>query len=124
MSHQAFVDFYQTYLAGPNGADAVARLKAANGKDEYCAVAVEIGRAAGYEFTADEVHAVMTASKAKAEQGSGELSEEQLEGAVGGAIGMTQPTLGTVSIRSLGTGGSLGGLDKGINVQSTLMCQW
>lgn len=120
MYEKAFVEFYETYLPSPAGADVVSKLEATKDKDEYCAVAVEAGRTAGYEFMRDEVLTVMKASEAKMKKAlaaaSGELSEEQLDTAVGGAMmtgysPLTVNLLGPLHIRSSSPFGGASGHD-------------
>jgi hypothetical protein len=118
MSQKAFVEFYQTYLPGPKGKAVVSKLKAVKEESEYCTIAVEAGRAAGYDFTADEVRTVMKTSEAKRKQASGELSEKQLETAVGGAMAPLTVELGaSLTDSALPMPGPDGRY-------STVMCPW
>ena len=129
MSQKSFVEFYETYLPSEKGKDSVAKLKGVKDEAQYCAIAVEAGRAAGFDFTPDDVLKVMKQSEAK-KQASGELSEDQLEGAVGGAIYMSPtPTVNLGSSLSIGTlpsaSPTLAGLKPGgIEQQTTVMCPW
>ncbi|MSR13211.1 MAG: hypothetical protein EXR86_01315 [Gammaproteobacteria bacterium] len=122
MSHQAFVDFYTKYLDSAAGEQSRAKLEGIKDHTLFCAKMVELGNAAGFKFIADEVKSVMEASEAKAAKAlakaSGELSEDQLEGVVGGAGRATSIPL--VNIRPV-----VGGLkvDPG-KVGSTVMCPW
>jgi hypothetical protein len=127
MSQKSFVEFYETYLPGTKGADAVSKLKAAKDEKEYSTLAVQAGKAAGYDFTADEVVAVMKTSEAKKKQASGELSEDQLEAAVGGATSpasqLTVNLGGSLNIQGLAaTSPKIPNLDLGS--YSTVMCPW
>ncbi|MEO8304976.1 MAG: hypothetical protein ABI724_12725 [Betaproteobacteria bacterium] len=86
MSQKAYVDFHETYLPSSAGADLVAKLKATKSDEEYDAIVLKAGNAAGFDFTADEAKAVMKNSQATLERegAAGELSERQLDATVGG----------------------------------------
>lgn len=124
MSHNAFVDFYTKYLDSPAGEKARAKLDGIKDQAKFCAKMVEAGTAAGFKFTADEVQSVMQASEAKAAkalaQASGELSEDQLEGVVGGAgISASIPMVMIGSPLSIDKFKLPGGA-----AQNTVMCPW
>jgi len=124
MSQKSFVEFYETYLPGPKGADALSKLKATKDEKEYVSAAVQAGKAAGYDFSPDDVLSVMKGSEAKKKQASGELSDAQLAGAVGGAAlpeaGMTV-NIGSLAVRQLSP--SIGKIDPGA-IGNTVMCPW
>ena len=90
MSHQAFVDFYCGFIDSPAGEAARDELGAICDRQSFAARMVALGASAGFEFTAEEVIAVMDASHARAMKllaaANGELDEAQLEGVVGGAF--------------------------------------
>ena len=124
MSHQAFVDFYTKYLDSAAGDIARKSFDGLTDQNAICAKMVELGSAAGFTFSADEVRAVMQASEAKAAEAlakaSGELSEDQLEGVVGGAgliASVPLVQIGTMSPSNLK-------LPGGAASFSTVMCPW
>ena len=124
MSQKAYVEFYEKFLPSPAGASVVSKLKAVKTEDEYTAIALEAGHAAGYEFTADDARAVMKNSEAKRQaSGGGELSQEQLDNAVGGALSsQSVVNLGaSLKIGTLATGAKT---DLSRSTYSTVMCPW
>ncbi|MEO8304975.1 MAG: hypothetical protein ABI724_12720 [Betaproteobacteria bacterium] len=123
MSQKAYVDFYETYLPSPAGADVVAKLKATKSEEEYGAIALKAGNAAGFDFTLDEAKAVMKNSQAKLERdgAAGELSEKQLDSAVGGATYSSSALVVNI-------GGSFASTSLAAKIgskqMSTVMCPW
>jgi hypothetical protein len=113
MSQQSFVKYHEDFLNQPANADLMAALDATKA-DEFCQIAVEQGKANGFEFTSDDVKAVMIATENQVlgrstsvpsvsirslssikrlkaqpyegELGEGELSDEQLESVAGGLL--------------------------------------
>ena len=123
MSQKSFVEFYETYLPGPKGADTVSKLKGAKDEKDYSDIAVQAGKAAGYDFTSEDIRSVMASSVEKKKQASGELTESQLAGAVGGAgppaTGLTVD-IGNIAVRPLNPAAAK--IDLGSI--STVMCPW
>jgi uncharacterized protein YyaL (SSP411 family) len=106
MSQQKFVEYHEDFLNQPSNADLMAALDATKA-EEFCQTAVEQGKANGFEFTSDDVKAVMIATekqvlgrstsvpsvsirslssieRLKAQPYEEELSDEQLESVAGG----------------------------------------
>jgi predicted ribosomally synthesized peptide with nif11-like leader len=109
MSKQAAVDFVTKTAEDPALKEKV-RSKGASYSDERLANAVAVGNAAGFEFTADEFRAVMSAAK-DAEQ-EGELTEDDLAGVVGGAAWYAEVWAVITDLMN-GTGGA--GIAEGEN---------
>lgn len=122
MSHQTFVEFYEKHLNSPEGEALRAKIDAVKDADEFCATVVESGRAAGYDFSDDDVRQVMKASEAQMAkalaEASGELEDEQLESVAGG-MSLTSSSIPTVKISTLPTY-----LDSGSLEVRTVMCPW
>lgn len=129
MSHQAFIKFYSEYLDSAAGEAARKQFDGIKDKQAFAAKMAQVGAASGFQFSADEVLSVMDASEAKAAKAlaaaSGELSDEQLAGVVGGASSFQG--IPTVNISPSATLtydlGSLK-LPGGAANMSTVMCPW
>lgn len=121
MSQQAFADFYEKHLNSPEGEAMRAKIDGAKDADEFCATVVETGKAAGFDFSDDDVRQVMKASEAQMAkalaEASGELADDQLESVAGGASFST--SIPTVSIKTLPSY-----LDAGRLEYRTVMCPW
>jgi len=106
MSYQAFVDFYEKHLNSPAGEALRARIDAVKDGEEFCATVAEAGRAAGFDFSDEDVRQVMRASEEQLArtlvEASGELTDEQLDDVAGGATLYTS-SIPTVSISTLPT---------------------
>ena len=53
MSHQAFVDFYESFLNNPQAEALRTRLDAINDANEFCASMAAAGAENGFDFTAE-----------------------------------------------------------------------
>ena len=127
MSQQAFVDFYGTYLDSAAGEAARKQLDGIADKQSFAAKMVAVGANSGFQFTTDEVLAIMEASEAKAAKAlaaaSGELNEEQLEGVVGGATSFAAvPTVNIGSSLSVKLNTANLQIPNGAANMSTVMC--
>ncbi len=122
MSQKDFVKFYDKHLNSPEGAKLRAKIDGAKDAEAFCAAAVEGGKSAGFDFTADDVREVMKASEAQMAkemaQASGELSEDQLKSVAGGTNYLST-SIPRVNIRTMPSY-----LDKGQLEVSTVMCPW
>ncbi|MBI4694503.1 MAG: hypothetical protein HY749_10825 [Gammaproteobacteria bacterium] len=130
MSQQAFIDFYTKYLDSAAGEAARKQIDGITDKSSFAAKMVAVGAASGFQFTSEEVLAIMEASEAKAAKAlaaaSGELNEDQLEGVVGGATsfaGVPTVTIGSNTTWKLTSTGGLQ-LPGGTANMSTVMCPW
>src|SRR5262245_59253207 len=96
METKGFYEFAQLIKDNPA---VKSELKALDGKkyEEYCAAFVAIGTKHGYTFDVDEVEEALDEALAEKTLTSGELTDEQLESAAGGA----------------GKGGAIGGIIEG-----------
>jgi hypothetical protein len=106
MSQQSFIKYHEDFLTQPANSDLMAALDATEA-EEFSQIAVEQGKANGFEFTIDDVNAVMVATEKqvlglstsvpvvnirslssiegiKARPSQGELSDEQLASVAGG----------------------------------------
>ncbi|AFZ26491.1 hypothetical protein Cylst_4402 [Cylindrospermum stagnale PCC 7417] len=109
MSQQSFVEYHENFLTQPANA-ALRQALDATEADEFGQLAVEQGKANGFDFTLDDVKAVMVSTERKvlglstsapsvnirslnsvngikARPTNRELSEQELESVAGGAIG-------------------------------------
>jgi hypothetical protein len=121
MSQESYIDFYENYLKSSDGQALQAKLNSVKDGDEFLAVATEGGKAAGFDFTKDEVREVMRAAEARmakeaAEAQGEELSDEQLENVAGGAYSLSSSSLKISTMPSY--------LDSGKLEYSTVMCPW
>jgi len=121
MSKESYIDFYENYLNSSDGEALQTKLNGVKDGDEFLAVATEGGKAAGFDFTKDEVREVMRAAEARmakdaAEAQGEELSDEQLENVAGGAFSLSSTSLKISKMPSY--------LDSGKLQYSTVMCPW
>ena len=132
MSQQAFVDFYGTYLDSAAGEAARKQLDGITDKQSFAAKMVAVGANSGFQFTTDEVLAIMEASEAKAAKAlaaaNGELNEEELDNVVGGAGAINATSTVVIGTTDLGLHKPFNpaGLQipGGAANMSTVMCPW
>ena len=97
MATKDFVQFYNEYL--PKNPAIKKELDEAADQIVFRDAAVAHGKKAGFDFTGEDVNQVMKASNHAAR--GGELSENALEGVVGGAGTLTTtPTVQITSVKS------------------------
>lgn len=119
MSQDAFVDFYENYLNSDQGKADRKVLLDADSEDKFCQAAATRGKAAGFDFSEDEVRSIMKASAQAA--ADGELGDEQLEQVAGGA----SYAIRKVQIGNIGRFGGGVKIDPGkLGSISTVMCPW
>ncbi len=125
MSYQAFVDFYENYLNSPEGEALKEKIEAVQDGGEFCTTVAELGQAAGFDFSDEDVRQVMKASEMEAAkalaEASGELSDEQLDEVAGGASLNTKSStdVPTVNISTSPTN-----YDVSSYSMRTAMCPW
>lgn len=98
MSHESFAEFFGSVLESPEGESVRRELEGITDQRGFVERLVALGMASGYQFTTEQVVAVLQASAAAAARAigkaSGELDEEQLSGVVGGLLAnVTIPTV-------------------------------
>jgi hypothetical protein len=119
MSQEAFVNFYENYLNSDKGKADRQALLDADSEDTFCEVASTRGKAAGFDFSEDEVRSIMRASAQAA--ADGELGDDQLEQVAGGASYAVRK----VQIGNIGRFGGGVKIDPGkMGSISTVMCPW
>ena len=124
MSIEAYVDFYENHVNGPDGEALRNQLAEAQSGEAFLELVTEAGKGAGFDFTQDEARDVMRASEAQmakevAEASGEELSDEDLE-AVAGGVSFGSASIARVNIRTL----SPPSFGAGKFQYSTVMCPW
>lgn len=117
MSTANFIKFYAEHL--PKHPELKATVDNAGTPKEFAAALMQHGKAAGFEFSEDDVEQVLVASLNQ--HAKGELNENQLDGVVGGAGGggARVPTIKVAPVKALV---NISPAAKGANAANTVMC--
>jgi hypothetical protein len=95
MSKENVVTFYEQHVLKTPSLEA--ELAGAKSREEFATIALAAGSKAGLSFTKEDLGTVMAATERKV---GGQLSDEQLEGVVGGA-NTNQANVPTIQIKNL-----------------------
>jgi hypothetical protein len=96
MSEEDFVKFYEQHVL--KSPDLQAQLEGAKDRPHFAKIAIDAGSKLGLEFTDSEIGAVMNATEQKL---GAALSDDQLEGVVGGADATVKTTSPTIAVKTL-----------------------
>ena len=95
MSEEDYVKFYEQHVM--KSPELQEKLEGAKDQPDFAKIAIAAGSEVGLSFTEPEIGAVMNATAQKL---GANLSDDQLEGVVGGA-GATLKTSPTISVKAL-----------------------